>query len=200
MLIRTVDRRRLAGRSRRDRIRRSTDRRRIASPTAPSSLPTLHELLAQDRFVPLAVALERGGLDIVIDGLDDFVLLAPNGAAFASSGADIGVEYSTLMNDPRLLEAIMRYHIVADPSTNQSWRTLNGSALDVDGSDAQSAFLSFHPAAATVWSSCTHCPAPAERYCTPVRRGEQGRVVATPSAVSHATTADGCPRRPYAPM
>ena len=28
----------------------------------------------------------------------------------------------------------MRYHIVADPSTNQSWRTLNGSELDVDES------------------------------------------------------------------
>jgi uncharacterized surface protein with fasciclin (FAS1) repeats len=98
------------------------------------SLPTLQEVLAQDRFVALGVALERSGLDDVLDGLDDFVLLAPTGTAFASSGADIGVEYSTLMNDPRLLEAILRYHIVAASSTNQSWRTLNGAALDVDGS------------------------------------------------------------------
>lgn len=102
--------------------------------TAPT-LPTLHEVLVQDRFVPLAVALERSGLDSVMDGLDDFVLLAPTGAAFASSGADIGIEYSTLMNNRQLLEATMRYHVVADPSTNRSWRTLNGSALDVDGSD-----------------------------------------------------------------
>ena len=103
---------------------------------APPSVPTLDALLLEDRFVALAVALERSGLDIVIDGLDEFVLVAPIGTAFASSGADIGVEYSTLMNDARLLEAILRYHIVADSSTNQSWRTLNGAALDVDGSAA----------------------------------------------------------------
>jgi uncharacterized surface protein with fasciclin (FAS1) repeats len=103
---------------------------------APAPLPTLDALLAEDRFVALAVALERSGLGNVIDGLDDFVLLAPNGTAFATSGADIGIEYSTLMNDPRLLEAILRYHVVAPSSTNQSWRTLNGAALDVDGSTA----------------------------------------------------------------
>lgn len=40
----------------------------------------------------MGVTLERSGLDNVIDGLDDFVLLAPTGAAFASSGADIGIE------------------------------------------------------------------------------------------------------------
>ncbi len=97
----------------------------------------MDELLAQDRFVPLAVALERSGLDSLIDGLDDFVLLAPTASAFASSGADIGIEYSILMNDPRLLEAILRYHIVVDPSTNRSWRTMNGSALDVDGPEAE---------------------------------------------------------------
>ncbi len=61
----------------------------------------------------MKVALERSGLDIVIVGLDDFVLLAPTGTAFASTGADIGFEYPTLMNNPRLLEAIMRHHIVA---------------------------------------------------------------------------------------
>ena len=105
-------------------------------PIAPPSLPTLQDLLAQDRFVALKVALERSGLDSILDGLDDFILLAPTDAAFASSGADIGIEYPTLMNDPRLLDAILRYHIVADASTNQSWRTLNGAALDVDGSDA----------------------------------------------------------------
>ena len=104
--------------------------------TDGASLPTLNDVLAQDRFVPLAVALERGGLDQILDGLDDFVLLAPVSAAFTSSGADIGIEYSRLMNDPRLLEALLRYHVVANPSTNQSWRTLNGSALDVDGFDA----------------------------------------------------------------
>ena len=105
-------------------------------PTATPSLPTLHELLVQDRFVPLQVALDRSGLFTVIDGLDDFILFAPIGTAFASSGPDISIEYSTLMNSPRLLEAIMRYHIVADPSTNQTWRTLNGAALDVDEWDA----------------------------------------------------------------
>ena len=103
--------------------------------TATPSLPTLHELLVQDRFVPLQVALERTGLFTVIDGLDDFILFAPIGTAFASSGSDISIEYSTLMSNPRLLEAIMRYHIVADPATNQTWRTMNGFALDVDGSD-----------------------------------------------------------------
>ncbi|MET0662237.1 MAG: fasciclin domain-containing protein [Ilumatobacteraceae bacterium] len=105
-------------------------------PTAPPSLPTLYDVLAQDRFVALKVALERSGLDDILDGLDDFILLAPTDAAFASSGADIGIEYPTLMNDARLLDAILRYHIVGDASTNQSWRTLNGAALDVDGSDA----------------------------------------------------------------
>ena len=92
----------------------------------------------QDQFVPLGVALQRSGLLNVVDGLADFVLVAPTGEAFASSGADIGIEYSALMNDPRTLEAIMRYHIVADPTTNQSWRTLNGSALDVDETDIES--------------------------------------------------------------
>jgi len=100
---------------------------------APPSLPTWYELLAQDRFVALSVALERSGLDNLIDDLDDFVLLAPINAAFATSGTDIGIEYASLMNDPRLLEAILRYHVVADPSTNPSWRTLNGASLDVDG-------------------------------------------------------------------
>ena len=104
-------------------------------PTATPSLPTLHELLVQDRFVPLQVALDRSGLFTVIDGLDDFILFAPIGTAFASSGPDISIEYSTLMSNPLLLEAIMRYHVVADPSTNQAWRTMNGFALDVDGSD-----------------------------------------------------------------
>lgn len=108
------------------------------TPSTPSSLLTLQELLVQDQFVPLGVALQRSGLLNVIDGLADFVLVAPTGEAFASSGVDIGIEYSALMNDPRTLEAIMRYHIVADPSTNQSWRTLNGSALDVDETDIES--------------------------------------------------------------
>lgn len=106
------------------------------APATSPSLPTLQELLAEDRFVALRVALERSGLDTVIDGLDDFVLLAPIGAAFESIGADVGIDYPTLMNNPQLLEAVMRYHIVADPTTNQSWRTLNGSSLDVDGSNA----------------------------------------------------------------
>ena len=105
------------------------------APTASPSLPTLRELFAQDRFVPLAVALERSGLDTVIEGLDEFVLLAPTGTAFVSVGTDVGIDYSALMNDSRLLEAVMRYHIVADPSTNPTWRTLNGAVLDVDGSD-----------------------------------------------------------------
>ena len=105
-----------------------------AAPPAPS-LPALSELLAQDRFVALGVALELSGLLDVVDGLDDFLLFAPIDAAFASSGPDIGIEYPTLMNDTRLLEAVLRYHIVADPSTNESWRTLNGAALDVAGPD-----------------------------------------------------------------
>ena len=108
------------------------------TPSTPSSLLTLQELLVQDQFVPLGVALQRSGLLNVIDGLAEFVLVAPTGEAFASSGVDVGIEYSALMNDPRTLEAIMRYHIVADPSTNQSWRTLNGSALDVDETDIES--------------------------------------------------------------
>ncbi len=103
--------------------------------SAPSTLPALHELLAQERFVPTADALERSGLDVVIDGLDDFVLLAPTGTAFRSTGADVGIESSTLMSNPPLLEAIMRYHVVANPSTNETWRTLNGAELDVSGSD-----------------------------------------------------------------
>jgi uncharacterized surface protein with fasciclin (FAS1) repeats len=106
-----------------------------SSPSAPSASPTLDELLAEERFVALAVALERSGLDGVIEGLDDFVLLAPTGTAFASAGADVGIDYSTLMNNQRLLEAVIRYHVVADPSVNESWRTLNGAALDVSASD-----------------------------------------------------------------
>ncbi len=102
-------------------------------PDAAPTLPTWYELLAQDRFVALTVALERSGLDNVIDDLDNFVLLAPINSAFAASGTDIGIEYASLMDDARLLEAILRYHIVGDPSTNQSWRTLNGAVLDVDG-------------------------------------------------------------------
>jgi uncharacterized surface protein with fasciclin (FAS1) repeats len=105
-----------------------------SAPTTSPSLPTVHDLLAQDRFVQLGGALQRSGLDTVIDGLDEFVLFAPTDAAFLSSGTDIGIDYSTLMNDVRMLEAIMRYHIVADPSTNRSWRTLNGLSLDVEGS------------------------------------------------------------------
>lgn len=104
-------------------------------PPTPSASPTLDELLAEERFVALAVALERSGLDGVIEGLDDFVLLAPTGTAFASAGADVGIDYSTLMNNQRLLEAVIRYHVVADPSVNESWRTLNGAALDVSASD-----------------------------------------------------------------
>ena len=138
MFIATVDRRRCA---RRHRLRRPFDRPIDRTHGGnhggnTGTLPTLHQILGQDRFVPLAVALERSGLDDVIDGLDDFVLIAPTSAAFASSGTDTGIEYPTLMNSPQLLEATMRYHIVADPSTNRSWRTLNGSALEVDGSDA----------------------------------------------------------------
>lgn len=108
----------------------------VSTVSPAPSLPTLHDLLAQDRFVALRVALERSGLVNVILELDDFVLFAPTGAAFASSGADIGIEYPTLMNDPRLLEAILRYHVVADPAANPTWRTLNGAAVDVDGAEA----------------------------------------------------------------
>ena len=106
-----------------------------ATTTTSPSVPALQELLAQERFVSLAIALERSGLDAVIEGLDEFVLLVPTGTAFWSTGADIGIEPSILMNNPGLLEAVMRYHIVADPSTNQTWRTLNGAALDVTSSD-----------------------------------------------------------------
>ena len=99
-------------------------------------MPTLDEILAQDRFVALAVALERTDLRDAIEHLDGFVLVAPTGEAFATSAADIGIEYSNLMNDAQLLEAIMRYHIVATPLSGRSWRTLNGAWLAVDGSSA----------------------------------------------------------------
>jgi uncharacterized surface protein with fasciclin (FAS1) repeats len=102
----------------------------------PSSLPTLAEVLADERFVALSVALERSGLDIIIEGLDSFVLLAPTSAAFASAGTDVGIDFPTLMNDTRLLEAVIRYHVVANPSENESWRTLNGAFLDVDAANA----------------------------------------------------------------
>lgn len=108
---------------------------RSTLPTPPP-LPTLDEALVEEQFVPLADALERSGLGELIDGLDDFVLLAPTGTAFAAAGADVGIEYGALINTPQLLEAVIRYHIVADPSENESWRTLNGALLDVDGSDA----------------------------------------------------------------
>lgn len=111
-----------------------------ASPLGPplpdrQALPTLDEVLAEEQFATLAAALESTGLDKVIDDLDDVVLLAPTGSAFASAGADVGIEYSTLMNNPGLLEAVLRYHVVADPSVNVSWRTLNGAVLDVTASD-----------------------------------------------------------------
>jgi hypothetical protein len=102
----------------------------------PSSLPTLAEVLADEQFVAMSVALERSGLDVVIDGLDGFVLLAPTSSAFASAATDVGIDFSTLMNDTRLLEAVIRYHVVANPSENESWRTLNGAFLDVDAANA----------------------------------------------------------------
>jgi uncharacterized surface protein with fasciclin (FAS1) repeats len=107
----------------------------VPSLPPPPALPALDELLADERFLPLAIALERSGLDDVIDGLDDFVLLAPTGAAFESAGTDVGIDYLTMINQPRLLESVIRYQIIADPSINESWRTLNGAALDVKGTD-----------------------------------------------------------------
>ncbi len=97
------------------------------------SARSLGDLLAEDEFVPLGVALERSGLDAVIEELDRFVLFAPTAAAFSSSGPDVGIEFPTLMNDPTLLDAVMRYHLVADPASNLGWRTLNGASVDVDG-------------------------------------------------------------------
>lgn len=102
---------------------------------APPELPTLQELLAEEQFLPLAFALERSGLDDLIAGLDEFVLIAPTETAFATGGADVGIDYSTLIDKPRLLDAFLRYQIVADPSTNESWRTMNGAPLDVEGTD-----------------------------------------------------------------
>ena len=113
----------------------STTSTPATSATLPPAALGLPDLLTQDRFVPLAIALERSGLDEVISELDDFVLLAPTGTAFAASGADVGIEYLPLLNSPQLLESILRYHVVADPSTNESWRTLNGAELDIKGSD-----------------------------------------------------------------
>ena len=104
--------------------------------TIPPALPTLDEILTQDRFVPLAVALERTALRDMIEDQNDFVLLAPIAAAFASSAVDTGIAYSNLMNDAPLLEAVMRYHIVVGPSTGRSWRTLNGASFDVERSSA----------------------------------------------------------------
>jgi uncharacterized surface protein with fasciclin (FAS1) repeats len=101
------------------------------SSAADPGLPALDDVLAEEQFVPLAIALERSGLDEVIAGLDDFVLLAPTESAFASAGTDVGIDYMKLVTSPRLLEAVIRYHIVADPLTNVSWRTLNGALLDV---------------------------------------------------------------------
>jgi hypothetical protein len=101
-------------------------------PSTSPALPTVDEVLTEERFVPLAVALDRSGLDEIIDGLDDVILLAPTGTAFASAGSDIGIDFSTLMNNPRLLEAVIRYHVVADTSARDSWRTLNGAFLDVN--------------------------------------------------------------------
>ena len=103
--------------------------------TPPTALPTIDVILSQDRFIPLSVALERSGLREMIDAQDEFVLLAPIGAAFASSAADTGIEYSLLMNNAGLLEAIMRYHIVVGTPTGREWRTLNGASLSVDGSN-----------------------------------------------------------------
>lgn len=107
----------------------------VPSLPTPLTLPTLDELLAEERFVPLAIALERSGLDDIIDGLDEFVLFAPIGTAFESAATDVGIDYFTMIDKPQLLESVIRYHIVADPSTNESWRTMNGAALDVMGSD-----------------------------------------------------------------
>jgi len=107
-------------------------------PSTPSGVhegaPDLSEVLTQDRFDALQIALERSGLDAKLGSLDNFILFAPVQTAFAASGSDIGVDYMSLLGQPRLLDAVLRYHVVADPPTSASWRTLNGAFVDVDTS------------------------------------------------------------------
>lgn len=110
----------------------------VTSSRAPSTLPAvveLSEVLEREELLPLGLVLERSGLDDVLAGLDEFVLLAPTHAAFAAGGDEVGVDFFEMVKNPRLLDAVMRYHIVANPAVNVSWRTLNGATLDVSGSD-----------------------------------------------------------------
>jgi uncharacterized surface protein with fasciclin (FAS1) repeats len=109
-------------------------------PSTPSGAhagaPDLSEVLTQDRFDALQIALERSGLDATLGSLDNFILFAPVQTAFAASGSDIGVDYMSLLGQPQLLDAVLRYHVVADPPTSASWRTLNGAFIDVDTSQS----------------------------------------------------------------
>ena len=107
-----------------------------SSTMTPLSL-TLPDVLAQERFTALSVALERSGLDAVIAELDSFVMFAPTDTAFSSAETDVGIGYFPMLNNAQLLDAVLRYHIVATPDTTGSWRTLNGATIAVQGSDPE---------------------------------------------------------------
>ena len=63
-----------------------------------------------NRFQVLTAALEATGLDVVLEGTQDFTVFAPTDYAFQMALGTAGI--SNLLNDPELLEQILLNHVV----------------------------------------------------------------------------------------
>ncbi len=80
------------------------------APPVETGPETIFDLASADpNLSTLASLLTNTGLDEVLDGSDEFTVLAPTNAAFSALGQET---LDALANDPDALKAILLYHVV----------------------------------------------------------------------------------------
>ena len=116
----------------------------LAQAGGPEKAPgdqTIYEIASgNSNFDTLAFALEATGLDVVLDGEDQFTVFAPTDAAFAAlEAANPGIT-AQLVSNPDLLRSVLLYHAtdgrrysnsVVNPNNAKQVTMLSGGMITV---------------------------------------------------------------------
>lgn len=106
-------------------------------PTTTPIPAALNNTQADYSFNTLLTLLDQANLTQALDSREDFTLFAPTDQAFNRLGSET---LDQLLAQPQQLEAILRYHVLAEPLTNSQLieagtvTTLNNRQLSITGS------------------------------------------------------------------
>ncbi len=109
-----------------------------------------HTTATSEAYTCLSQALKTSGLDKILASQGTFTLFAPNDEAFKTLAATMThSSFTSLMNNPAQLKAILSYHVLPEENTLSSLyagagalgiseKTLQGSDVTVNFADASS--------------------------------------------------------------